>query len=429
MLTSWTALRFLLIGGFMLAFGNYAWTVMQLLTDQALILRDVMGPYAAGRALIFNQNIYTTFIPEQNGVLAPYQYPPLFALLFLPLSHQSLYTASKIWVIANQIFFAVALWLSVRIVHYRFNRWQLILIAALALGAYPVYTNLKLGNVSMLLLMLIAAAYWLWQRNRPRWAALCLAVAICIKVVPAAGVVYLLWKREYRIAAYTILFTLLLLILPDVLLQRDLLASYLGSLTVILHRWHFSLAWFDNQSLRGMLSRFSILLSNTIHPWAALVSTVLSLTLAGLTLYLAPRSRGPNENATVLEYGLLVMLFPLASPNSWTHYYVWGLLLIPILVSLLSERLKNVPNFSSYGLIGMALVGFVLLSQPFRIPRLIGYNVEAETASLSVVGGLLQSLCVYGAILITLVVVKLLWEARQPEMAAEPISVESRVKA
>jgi alpha-1,2-mannosyltransferase len=419
-------LKVLLIVCFAALLANYAITVVNGLRADEVWALDFRGYYAAAAAVNAGENPYTAYenLEEVRSLgSVEYRYPPTFATLLSPLAYQSEMTAQFAWLIANQVFFVLAIILSIKIVNYRFSPWQLLLIVCVMLSSYPVYTNMKLGNVSMLLYLIVALTYWCWQRGNRRATAFFLAAGIALKLIPILIALYFLWKKEYYLVLLAALFTMLLVVLPDLLLGTTMLANYFASFFDIVDSLYIKPSWVDNQSFYGLFSRLSLLFSQ--HEIGGVLATLLNplLALIGtvLVLYVSPRNRRPSDPLTILEFGLVLFLFPLISNNTFTHYYVWGLLLVPALIYLVWVRFVTRTSPQRWILMGATFMGFVLMSQPFRIPRMLGYNVEVDTLSLDTFGILLQSLLLYGALLIVGVAVYLMLTGRRkPAPITEP---------
>jgi hypothetical protein len=390
------AMQVIVIGLFCILLGRYILDTVQMLTTKDL-LTDFQPYWTASKAISMGENPYT-YLAQFN--IFPYKYPPLFAVLLLPLTKLPILSAQRIWIIINEILLWSAVVLSVSLVRKQMSIWQLLVVGCAVLGFYPVYTSLKLGQVSILLYFLVTLSIWLWQRDKRVLAALMLALAGVVKVLPLILLVYLFWKREYRMTLYTILFAGILVILPDLVIRSGLLTQYVQSANT----WYdMENSYYANQSVFAFLLRLMQRITNTPVEVSTLLTVggvVVGCAMIGITFFShLQRSLNPDSRVTILEIGIILTIIGFTNPVSWTHYFVWMLIMVPAFVSLLVEKFSTDTSRTSLTIAALGLVGFVIFSQPFRIARLLGYDVETTALSLDMGGVLLQSLFLYGTLL------------------------------
>ena len=128
---------------------------------------------------------------------ATYISPPLLAWLFVPLTAMSVPLAYVIWTLVS---LAALVWAWHIAAPYRGLAKLTLLLLALAL--WPVMQSLYYGQPTILLLGLVATAWWLLAGNRPIAAGVALAIATGLKpqtviLVPLA----LLVSGRYRVFA------------------------------------------------------------------------------------------------------------------------------------------------------------------------------------------------------------------------------------
>ncbi len=140
-----------------------------------------------------------------------FDYPPLMALVALPLGGFEIETARWIWFFVSQAALLVAAWGTWRLVGH--DVLALVVVSVVWCLGGTVQANLVLGQVHPLLL---AAIVWSleWQRRRPGVAALLLAVAAGIKLWPALLFVPALLRRQWRLVILGGALTVSLLIGP-----------------------------------------------------------------------------------------------------------------------------------------------------------------------------------------------------------------------
>jgi alpha-1,2-mannosyltransferase len=140
---------------------------------------DFSAYYIAGLRLQAGQGLY-----EQNNADNLYVYPPLFALLVLPLSYLPLASAASVW----YLFGLLCLCLTLRILkqdlfsHVSSNSLftPACLLALLFCGRFLI-NHLLRGQSNLLLLALIAWGTHLAMRNRLWGSAMAIALAGTLK--------------------------------------------------------------------------------------------------------------------------------------------------------------------------------------------------------------------------------------------------------
>jgi hypothetical protein len=180
-----------------------------------------------------------------------YRYPPLFLLLFAPLTLIPLGAAAAVWASAKVGILAGLLKaLCKRPLKHAY------VISFLLITPY-IIEEFRYGNAQFFVLALTILAL-LWVRRRPVWAAAGLALAISIKVWPAFFLPILAARRDLKAAAWTCAFVVVLALLP---------AFYFGASEnfALLGRWYEqefqtqlspTEIWFPSQSLRGVMMRY-----------------------------------------------------------------------------------------------------------------------------------------------------------------------------
>jgi uncharacterized membrane protein len=141
-----------------------------------------------------------------------YRYPPLFLLLFAPLTLLPLELAAALWsLLKGLVVIVLSRAIAVRLgFGARREEW---LVPLLLMGPYMV-GELHFGNVQFLIIALMAASL-LWLRSQPRLAALSLALAASIKVWPLVFLPLLAVRRHGAVVAWTLLFIIALTLVPS----------------------------------------------------------------------------------------------------------------------------------------------------------------------------------------------------------------------
>ena len=333
-----------------------------------------------------------------------YRYPPLFLFLAWPFTLLPLPGAAALWLIlkcAALALLALALWKRMGPATTR-AAW---LVPVLLAGPY-VAEDLRYGNAQSFIFALTGASF-LFLSASPILAAAALALAISIKVWPLFFVPFLAARREWKVVAWTLAFTGMLLLLPALYFgfnaNLDLLAQWT--------RQEFSTQtgqaeiWFPSQSIRGVLMRYLTVVDYSLVPdsnyplvhFAELSPGGVRLLWAGLAglgyaalLVIAARYRktvfglieGLAFAALILlepfsqKYALVVLLWPAIVAGRLAKGRARGLLYAAIAVAIVqplingsaAQRLLQVLglDFLATGLLAAFLIAAIFSSSSSR---------------------------------------------------------------
>lgn len=272
-----------------------------------------------------------------------YRYPPLFLLLFAPLAMLPLALAAAVWVVAK---IALLVWLLRAIRAKYFNSRsspRFYLLSFLFIAPYLI-EEFRYGNAQFFVLALTIAGLLILDEH-PVLAALSLGLAISVKVWPAFFLPYLLVRRNWKQAAWTLGFVLALALVPSLYFGVSKNFDLLGQWFV--QESHTQLSeneiWFPNQSLRGVLMRYLTVIDYSRVPDSNYAQVniaamnpetvrILWMALAGVSylgfLFLANRRRSGDG---WLDHALAFCLVALLEPFS--QKYALAVLLWPALVA------------------------------------------------------------------------------------------------
>jgi hypothetical protein len=136
---------------------------------------------------------------------APYIYPPFFAVVMKPLSRLPFATAYLVWTVGTVLAVVWAVLLALNLAGVRIGARLAVVLGVGVFSYYPLWDNLFFGQISGVILLLLAAGVWLLVRKRALGSALCIAVATMIKLTPVLVVPVLILHRRWRwLAAYAI---------------------------------------------------------------------------------------------------------------------------------------------------------------------------------------------------------------------------------
>ena len=261
-----------------------------------------------------------SWIPNQTFI-----YPMPVAQLFAPLGRLSTYQALVIWNFLTQLFILVSVFLILRIKHRGDRKNYTFPIIAGLIFFRPAMLTLRYGQLSGLLLLLIAVIIYFWEKEEWYTGAL-LMPFLCFKPnlgVPIFGllVLYLLSRKKYRPILAALASGIVLILVGCLQDPNWLIKFWQAGNTKLAQTFGYS------PTVWGVLSywckyEFSCVL------WAGLTTSILILLLYGYILL----SRGKDFTPS-LAIGLVVVITLLVTPYTWPYDQV--LLVVSIIVFML----------------------------------------------------------------------------------------------
>jgi alpha-1,2-mannosyltransferase len=298
---------------------TFAWIAWHAHTEGNQFGAYDFGIYrAAASALVHGQPVYDRLLTP----VAPYSYPPLAALVAVPLLALPLSVERWMWMVVQLAAIVVVAYVALGAI--RRTRSDLapaltaLLVAGLA-ASLPMRSSIRDGQVNAVLLCLVVCDALV---ARPRWPrGVLVGIAAAIKLTPALVAIYWLLtdrRRPALRAAYTFLTLTAAALLAFPRLSLNFWAHHVTSPTE-----GIALDATDNQSLRGAAERFTT--DHAVVLWLAA-----SVIIVAVGLLLARRQwRGGDELG-----GLAIVLVTavLVSPIGWIHHMVVLVLVGAVLI-------------------------------------------------------------------------------------------------
>ena len=379
------------------AVGSLAAVVMHLLGPPALMPVDLRVYLAGARAIQSGSRLYGPgFDP---GLRLPFTYPPIAAILMVPLSVAGERTLSLLWDAGSLAALAWAMYAVAGRPPGR-SRW-ILAGTALALVTQPVFDNLSLGQVDLFLMA--AAVAGSLPREGQAWRGAWVGLAAAVKVVPGLFILYLLLARRWRPAAAAI-GTWLALTGIGWALRPTSSVRYFTRLLWNVKRPGSPTSYL-NQSLWGMVDRLAL------GPWHTPVLAALLAALAvwGLSRALWLEHSG-HAAAAAVAVGLVGVL---ASPISWIHEAVWAILALVVLTA------AQVPPAAPADRLRLRAAAALALVLAMRLPAL-GARLAQAGVALPLAGVLQDSVGLVAAVLL-LALFRTLHSARPPAPVRAPL--------
>lgn len=218
---------------------------------------------------------------------------------------------------------------------------------ALLLASHYLVRDLDdAGPHTVLLAILVGGAYCVWQ-SRERLAACWFGLAIALKMTPGLLLPFFLWKRQFRLAAYSGVAAAAWIALPALFMGPQAwwtAQSAWGevALRAMSGRSDFNEERVQNQSLKPAVERLLVAYPPgdprkldhpldvpllNLEPATArkITSGVLLALLAACAWYARKPYASPRDPARLTEFAGLMLLMTLYSPVTWVQHLAWVL--------------------------------------------------------------------------------------------------------
>ncbi|MFJ8577377.1 glycosyltransferase 87 family protein [Micromonospora sp. NPDC093277] len=297
------------------------------------IYMRAMDWWAAGNPL------YDYVQPDRVQGALYFTYPPFAALLLRPFALLPLGVTVAIFTVLTVLGVVVTtIWLVTPVVrrHHLPRLFALAVAVLLVFAAESTRETITFGQINMLLVVLILADLLFAVPGERGWAGVGVGLATALKLYPGIFIVYLLAARRWRAALVASATAALATLLAAAVAPRDSWRFWTHELwaTDRVGRTDYT----GNQSLFGLLSRFTAPEKPSQLPWLLLVVVV-----AGYGLWRAARvARAGDALAGLTLTGLVGGL---VSPITWTHHVYWFVPAVVVLVdAALDERRDTVAS-------------------------------------------------------------------------------------
>jgi len=223
----------------------------------------------------------------------------------------------------------------------------------------PFLEVLYVGQINAIVLFFICLSYFFFARNKMVSSGVALSFAIVLKTSPALLIVYFLAKKQIKPIISTVVGVISLSLISAIQFSPSILLDFVHTLISVSK---------EIQPDRNNLSLASFVYQVSTQQMADVVSVLLKIFLVGfviIILYAAYRGKADQQSI----FSSLMIILVLFSPLIWYHHLLFLLpvivflspntLVLVLLFSIQSERLLQIINPSSGGLIGFVLMGLL----------------------------------------------------------------------
>jgi glycosyl transferase family 87 len=280
---------------------------------------DLWAYVLAARHLVAGEPLYAAEPQVPFGPYGEYHYAPATAVPFALVAALPFELTAAVWIAIN-IGMAVAIAVSlIRPLPSDARPWA----AAALVFFLPLILEIALGNLNLLTLALCLAAWSL--RRRAALAGTVLAVAIGLKLLPLALVLFYLASGRGRVVAWTLAIGVAGLVLTALVFARDF-PAYVALLLALADS-----RWATDVIARTPPAEVSALLLSPIGRWLLPVVSLATAIGGGLVARRAPRDE-THLHHLALAFVPYVASFGLL----WFPYLITAL---PLLASALQRAL------------------------------------------------------------------------------------------
>ncbi|QBJ98449.1 DUF2029 domain-containing protein [Rhodococcus sp. ABRD24] len=278
---------------------------------------DLLVYRMGARVLLDGGDIYGALPPVVGDFGLPFTYPPLAAMLFVPLSLIPLGLGKLLFTLISVAALAVTLRVVLGRVWPQLGArasWTGTAIAlAVALQLEPVRETISFGQINMVLMALVAVDV---LTKDPKWPrGLLIGLAAAIKLTPIGFLLLFLLERDWRTCGRIVGAALGFTVLAFVVMPEES-AKYWSQ--TLRDTGRIGPAYFaNNESIKAVISRFGPPEQVGSVLWLVVVAVMLVVAAIAIR-----RALDHDDLVPALIANATAVL--LASPVSWSHHWVWA---------------------------------------------------------------------------------------------------------
>jgi len=269
-------------------------------------------------------------------------YPPPAAILLSPLALLPFNKARAVFFLASVVAVTVGLYLLMS--NRPSDRKGYVILGSIlaAFIFFPTCDTLQMGQVNAFLILCCALALFFARKGLEGISGFFLALAIVVKIFPAALLAFFLLKRQYVAFTTALVVVALLVALSLAVFPLSLYGDYFAK--TLPAKTSGGEALYRAQGFEGFFSR---LLTSNDYTKAIADRPVIAKYLARgfgalgllIAVLLTSRKAGRGTFRYEIEYGIYLAAAFLAMPTAWEHQAVFLLFLyVPLLDYLLIRK-------------------------------------------------------------------------------------------
>ncbi len=309
----------------------------------------------------FNKKVLYYGIEDQFVSFVPY--PPVNALLMLPLARLEPLTAKLFWNIFNIIFFLMSIFFISKISGLNFFFTGILFFAS----GYAFVNNFFFGQAYLLVLMLFTASIYFLYKGKDIPAAFLFSLSVLLKFYTVFFLLLFLCRKKFKFAAASVLFFLFLNLIVFTVTGWDLnLFYYTTIMPRISDGWVGTVYASEFQSVISMLHTL-FYSEPALNPYPLTESQQLYFIFKYVfyfgvlfaSVFTVINSDGKNDKLN-LQISLFCFVCMLLLPVNASYQYV---ILIPAIAILVSHYISE----KKYLITGLMLIFFIIMNSPMSL--------------------------------------------------------------
>jgi hypothetical protein len=295
---------------------------------------DFTSYLLSSKALLSGINPYLTGSPF------PYVYPLTFAFFLIPFTVIPEIITQIIWFIFNVwMLYKSAIYLMTINKSFTLEyKYTALVLAAIILLNF-IQNNLVNAQVNIFIIFLCLQFFIFYKKRIYNLSAIFLAMAISIKILPVFILIFLLFRNKYRHALRTIIFSLLLLIIPAIVIGDKIIAYYIYYFKNIINVHYARVTSFATGMFFNLPSLIGLIYPGSFNGIIIYLLNFIFVVFLFLILFYFYKKLDDWSLFPILFIGFLFI-----SPISETHHLIF---LFPcIMIIIISFFSKN--SFSDY---------------------------------------------------------------------------------
>ncbi|MCS6865950.1 MAG: glycosyltransferase family 87 protein [Gemmataceae bacterium] len=269
-------------------------------------------------------------LKEGMGMILSWNaHPPASVMIALPFGHLPYRDAHFLWNVVTFPLFLISIVIILWELKFPLSPWSLLPALSLLLLFHPLYLQLFLGQLNILLVFFITLAWWADRHDRIGWAGVAVGIAAGLKLYPAFLLAYFFCTRRWRGLATGVATFLAVNGLALAVFGIATFRTYIDVVVPSLQKYQTS-GW--NISITAFWLRIfdphpaqKIITWSTQPEAARLLIWLSRLVITAVVVWVAWRSYSVATRDRAFATAIVGML--LVSPITWSHYFI--LLLLP----------------------------------------------------------------------------------------------------
>lgn len=307
----------------------------------------------------FNKQVLLHGIENQFVSFVPY--PPVNALIMLPLAKLEPLTAKLVWNIFNLFCFTFCIFFISRISGLNIYLTGILFF----ISGYAFVNNFFFGQIYLLILLLFSSSLFFLLKNNDIIAALLFSVSVLLKFYTVFFIILFLCRRKYKMSIASVIFILILNLIAFSITGSDVnIFYYTEILPRISDGWVGTVYAAEFQSVLSMLHTF-FYYEPSLNPNPLIESSQLYFIFKYLfyfgilisSTFLVIHS---DKRLLLTQVSLFCFVCMLLLPVNASYQYV---ILIPAIAILTDYYI----NEKHYKRLGILLILFFTMNSPFAV--------------------------------------------------------------